>query len=114
MDAITRGTTPTIEVVVEADLTDFTCDLSIGRYGKPFFTADNEQMTFTYADDVSTCAFRLTQEQTLACKPGETFMQIRAIKDNDAIATEPIAIEVLNVIEQSIIEDTFDTPTAVD
>lgn len=109
MEQITRGTTPTIEIEVEADLTNYTCELSVGKYGKPFFTADNQQMTFTYADDVSTCAFKLTQEQTLACKPGETLMQMRAIKDSDAIATEALPIEVVNVIEQSIIEDTYDT-----
>lgn len=106
---LTRGTTPTVNIEVEADLTDYTCELSIGKYGKPYFTADNQQMSFSLSDGKSNCAFKLTQQQMLACKTGECLMQMRAVKDDTAIATEVVEIEVLDVIEQSVIDDVYDT-----
>lgn len=109
MDFITRGTTPTIEIIVDQDLTDYSCYLSIGKYGKPFFTADNRQMKLVRGDEGSVCAFTLTQEQTLSCKPGEYIMQMRSIKDDSAIATVPIDIEIRDVIEGGMIVDSYDT-----
>lgn len=109
MTQITRGTTPTVSIEVDADLTDFTCELSIGKYGKPYFTVDNESMTLSVSEGTSTCSFKLTQAQTLKCKAGKTLMQMRAIKNDDAIATNAVEIEVLDAIEQSVIEDVYDT-----
>ena len=106
---ITRGTTPTIEIEVDIDLTDYTCVLSIGKYGKPYVTVDNSQMTMAVSDGASTCAFKLTQAQSLACKKGSAIFQMRAVKDADAIVTEPIDVEIIDVIDQRVIEDIYDT-----
>lgn len=111
---IYRGTTPTVICTVEMDLTDYSCYLSIGaKANKPWFTADNRQMTLvvdTSGDvPVSTLSFTLTQQQTLSCKDGSAYIQLRIIKDDVALATDWGELLIGGIIEDGEITDDYDT-----
>lgn len=104
---ITRGTTPSIPVTVPMDLTGYTCYLSIGRKPRaPYFTADNSQMTAIYGE-TSTLVFTLTQEQTLACKAGTAYVQLRLIDGDTALASTMGEITVFDVVKDGEIEDVY-------
>ena len=114
MAEIYRGTTPTIMCSVEMDLTDYSCYLSVGpKARKPFFTVDNTQMAFDVDDSgeepVSTLAYTLTQPQTLACKAGKSYVQLRVVKDGVALATDWGELEVGDVIQDGEVTDEYDT-----
>lgn len=103
MEPITRGTTPTIELENDNDLTGYTCYLAIGKPKKPNLV---KTKTGVQGEDGKTVVeFRLEQADTLSLKPGSAQMQLRAIKDNDAIASEIIDIEVLDVIQDGVLAD---------
>lgn len=104
---ITRGTTPSIPVTVPMNLEGYTCYLSIGKKARaPYFTADNSQMTATYGE-TSTLIFTLTQEQTLSCKTGPAYVQLRLIKDDTALASTMGEIVVYDIIKDGEIEDVY-------
>lgn len=104
---ITRGTTPSIPVTVPMDLTGYTCYLSIGKKARsPYFTADNSQMVATYGE-TSTLVFTLTQEQTLACKAGIAYVQLRLIDGETALASTMGEIQVFDVVKDGEIEDVY-------
>jgi hypothetical protein len=115
MDAVFyRGTTPSITCEVEMDLTDWSCYLSVGpKENKPWFTADNSQMTIDVdasgETPVSTLVFTLTQAQTLACKTSDAHIQLRAIKDGTALATDWGEITIGGIIKDGAITDDYDT-----
>lgn len=104
MAQITRGTTPRIDIAVDADLTDYTCYLSIGRVGYEYVSAQTTECE-VLDDGTSLLHFDLTQDQTLSIPSGSHKMQVRSIKENDAIATELISLKVLDVIKDGVIED---------
>jgi len=106
-DGITRGTTPSITVTVPMNLEGYTCYLSIGRKPRaPFFTADNSQMVAEYGE-TSTLTFTLTQEQTLACKAGKAFVQLRIIDGDAALASTMGEIEIFDVVKDGVIQDEY-------
>lgn len=104
MAQITRGTTPKIEVKVDADLTDYTNYLSIGKVGEEIVSA---QSTVCEVDDdgSSLLTFKMTQEQTLSLPKGSLKMQVRSIKDDEAIATGLIPVSVADIIKEGVIVD---------
>lgn len=113
-NTIYRGTTPTVTCTVGMDLTDYSCYMALGpKAGKPYFVADNEQMEFSVDTSgeapVSTLAYTLTQEQTLKCKGGKCFVQLRVIKDAVALATDWGELTVGDIIEDGAIADEYDT-----
>lgn len=104
---ITRGTTPSITVSVPMNLEGYTCYLSVGKkLHAPYFTADNSQMSAIY-DETSTLVFNLTQEQTLACKPGAAYIQLRFIEGSTALASTIGTIEVFDIVKDGAIEDVY-------
>jgi len=110
MPTIHRGTTPTITCTVGMDLTDYSCYLAIGpKARKPWLIADNEQMIFSVEGDESTLAYTLTQEQTLECKAGKAYVQLRVIKDEVALASDFGELTIADIIEDGEITDDFDT-----
>ena len=109
-----RGTTPTVTCTVDMDLTDFSCYMAFGsKAHKPYFVADNEQMGFTVDTSgevpVSTLTYTLTQEQTLQCKAGKSYVQLRVIKDDVALATNWGELVINDIIEDGEIHDDYDT-----
>lgn len=107
MDGITRGTTPSITVTVPMDLMGYTCFLSIGRKPRaPYLTADNSQMVAEYGA-TSTLTFTLTQEQTLACKAGTAYVQLRIIDGDAALASTMAEVEIFDVVKDGVITDEY-------
>lgn len=104
---ITRGTTPSITVTVPMDLTGYTCILSIGKKQRtPYVTVDNAQMTATYGE-TSTLVFTLTQKQTLACKAGTAYVQLRLIDGDTALASTMSEMEVYDIVKDGEIVDAY-------
>ena len=109
-----RGTTPTVTCTVDMDLTDFSCYMAVGpKPRKPWLVADNRQMTFDLDTSgetpVTTLGYTLTQQQTLECKAGKAYVQLRVIKDDVALATDWGEISIGDIIEDGVIEDEYDT-----
>lgn len=110
MPTIYRGTTPTITCTVTddegntLDLTGYTLYFSIGKAKNPQLTVTNGQMSVTS----SAAAVTLTQEQTLALKKGDTYMQLRGVDGDVAIATEMDPLTVADIIYEEEIEDVTD------
>lgn len=105
---ITRGTTPSITVVVPMDLTGYSCYLSVGKRARhPWLTADNEQMEAECGEESSTLVFTLTQEQTLACDPGKAYVQLRLIEGDTAVASEMAEVRIADVIKDGEITDEY-------
>lgn len=109
-----RGTTPSVTCTVEMDLTDYSCYMAFGsKAHKPYFVADNEQMDFSVDTSgevpISTLVYTLTQEQTLLCKAGKSYVQLRVIKDGTALATDWGELRIGEIIEDGEIHDEYDT-----
>lgn len=96
---ITRGTTPSITFTVPMDLTDFDCELDIGKVGDPWVIVDGSQMVAEYGE-TSTIAFTLTEEQTLALRRGDAEVQLRIAKGDVSLATNRAPIRVEGLIRE--------------
>ena len=99
-----RGTTPAITLTVDTDLTGWTVYVTL-RNSKKLLTLENDRLTISYANDKSTVAFALTQEETLAFSVGTCEVQIRAIHDGSAIATNIQNIDVGRIILEGVIHE---------
>lgn len=107
-----RGTTPTITVKVNADLTDMGIHLAF-RVGdcRPIVKL-NDDMEITVeeldGEPVTTIVTRLTQEDTLSMRDGNKCeVQIRAIQDNGetAFATTIGTIPVKRILEEGVLRE---------
>lgn len=103
-NAIYRGTTPDIRCNASFDLTGYSVYVAIGpKPLKSWVLVNPDDITVERNGNVTRIMFRLTQEQTLACKAGKAFLQIRAVKDGNAIASDMVSIEIADVIEGGVI-----------
>lgn len=85
-----RGTTPHYTLTIEGyDLTQMTVFVTIRRGDCRTLTLTNDRLTIGYADNKTSIAFTLTQEETLMLREGTGKIQVRFIDaDGDAQATE--------------------------
>ena len=98
-----RGTTPTLTLTVDADIVGWTVYASFRTNGK-VFTFENDRLQMTSEDDVTTILLTLTQEETLAMH-GSAEVQIRAIKDGTAIATDIQRVDVGRILKDGVIDE---------
>ncbi len=98
-----RGTTPTLTLTVDADIVGWTVYASFETNGK-LFTFENDRLQMTSEDDVTTILLTLTQEETLAMH-GSAEVQIRAIKDGTAIATDIQRVDVGRILKDGVINE---------
>ena len=98
-----RGTTPTLTLTVDADIVGWTVYASFRTNGK-VFTFENDRLQMTSEDDVTTILLTLTQEETLAMH-GSAEVQIRAIKDGTAIATDIQRVDVGRILKEGVIDE---------
>lgn len=98
-----RGTTPTLTLTVDADIVDWTVYASFRTNGK-VYTFANDRLQMTSEDDVTTILLTLTQEETLAMH-GSAEVQIRAIKDGMAIATDIAKVDVGRILKEGVIDE---------
>lgn len=105
MATITRGTTPQLTATIrDANLQGMDVYLTVGRKdAQPWATVGPEGVTVEYDGTDTTVTATLTQEQTLACPVGGGFVQVRAYKDGQAIATGMVPVEVAPVIYNEVL-----------
>jgi hypothetical protein len=106
-----RGTTPTITVTVDADISDMTIYLTF-KSGCTEIVKSDDDLTVTtetaQSGDVSTIIeTTLTQEDTLAFKSGKDCeVQIRAVKQDGevAVATTIGTIPVKRILQEGVLD----------
>ena len=101
-----RGTTPTIPLVVDTDLNGWTVYVTLSN-GSHQITVDNTRLEIAYdAETESTdIEVALTQEETLSLPVGYADVQVRAIKDGIAIATDVQSIDVGRILKEGVIDE---------
>jgi len=105
-----RGTTPTITLTVDKDVSTWTLYATF-RSGMHNVTLENDRMTVelepkTETEEAKTLiTVTLTQEETLSLGVGNAEVQVRAIKDGTAIATDIKNIDVGRIIKDGVIDE---------
>lgn len=97
-----RGTTPTLHVTVDADLTDMELYLALKTGGRPLVVKRNRDMEIAVEDGKTSIELRLSQSDTLAMKAGDKCeVQLRAVTDGGetAIATTIASIPVQRILQ---------------
>lgn len=96
-----RGTTPTLTLHVGMDMTGWTVYVTMKGVGGSL-ELTNDRLDVQGGDD-PTIRFELTQAETLRLKPGKCSVQVRAVKDGYAVATDIKQFEVGKVLKEGII-----------
>lgn len=99
-----RGTTPTLTLTVDADIVGWTVYASFRTKSK-LFTFENDRLQMTADDDVTTILLTLTQEETLSLDVGAVEVQVRAIKDGTAIATDIQRVNIGGILKDGVIDE---------
>ena len=99
-----RGTTPTLTLTVDADIVGWTVYASFRAKSK-LFTFENDRLQMTAEDDVTTILLTLTQEETLSLDVGAVEVQVRAIKDGTAIATDIQRVNIGGILKDGVIDE---------
>ena len=99
-----RGTTPVITLTVDADIADWTTYVSFNN-GNAVTTFEDDRLTKTQDGIQTIIELTLTQEETLAFNVGSVEVQIRAIKDDVAIATNIVGMDVSRIIRDGVIDE---------
>ena len=98
-----RGTTPTITMTVDMDLTTWTVYISIHSTKNNTITFDDNRLTKSYANETTTMTLTLTQQETLALGVGIADIQLRAIKDGTAVASSIEQIPIGRILQDGVI-----------
>lgn len=99
-----RGTTPAIVLTVDADLTDYSVYVTIDSGCKQTIIG-NERLSMSYADGATSIEFALTQEETLAFSPGQAEIQVRAVHNDTAVATDIRTVNIGRILQEGVIDE---------
>lgn len=99
-----RGTTPAIVLTVDMDITQYTVYVTLKNRSAEI-TLSNDSVVMEYDDGKTTLTFALTQEQTLKFGTGTCEVQVRAIHDGTAIATDIQTIDVNRILKEGVIDE---------
>lgn len=99
-----RGTTPAIVLTVDMDLTGWTVYVTLKKGGKEL-TLLNDALTMEYQNSKTTIAFSLSQQQTLDFSVGTCEVQVRAVHDGTAIATDIQSLDVGRILKEGVIDE---------
>lgn len=105
-----RGTTPTIPLHVDTDISDHTIYVTLENSGNEI-TLENDRLTVEYVpahgnqSERTNISFILTQEETLALGMGMVEIQIRAIKDGVAVATDIVKTNNGRILLEGVIDE---------
>lgn len=99
-----RGTTPAIVLTVDMDITSYTVYVTLKNRSAEL-TLTNGAIVMEYEDDKTSIAFSLTQEQTLKFGTGTCEVQVRAIHDGTAIATDIKTMDVNRILKEGVIDE---------
>ena len=104
-----RGTTPTVTIEVGCDLTGYDCYATF-EWDRGQLTKSGDALEVV-GGAVSTVTVRLTQADTLSFPEDRTVkVQLRAVKDGDAIATEVGTLTASEVLLEEEIPLEEETP----
>ena len=96
-----RGTTPTVTLTVDADISDWTLYVTF-KSSSEKITFENNRLDCSYADDKTTILLTLTQNETLSLC-GVCEVQVRAIKNGTAVATDIQAVDFGRILKEGVI-----------
>lgn len=99
-----RGTTPAIVLTVDMDITSYTVYVTLKNRSNEL-TLTNDSVVMEYDDGKTTLTFALTQEQTLKFGTGTCEVQVRAIHDGTAIATDIKTMDVNRILKEGVIDE---------
>lgn len=99
-----RGTTPAIVLTVDMDITSYTVYVTLKNRSNEL-TLTNNSVVMEYDDGKTTLTFALTQEQTLKFGTGTCEVQVRAIHDGTAIATDIKTMDVNRILKEGVIDE---------
>lgn len=99
-----RGTTPAIVLTVDMDITSYTVYVTLKNRSNEL-TLSNDSVVMEYDDGKTTITFALTQEQTLKFGTGTCEVQVRAIHDGTAIATDIKTMDVNRILKEGVIDE---------
>jgi len=99
-----RGTTPAIVLTVDMDISSWTVYVTLKK-GAKILTLENERLTMDYANSKTSIAFALTQQETLDFSTGTCEVQVRAIHEGTAIATDIEKIDVARILKEGVIDE---------
>ena len=99
-----RGTTPTITLTVDADVHDWTMYVTFANGGNQV-TFEDDRLVKTLDGPQTKVEFVLSQEETLALSVGTVEVQIRAIKDGVALATDIQRLPIDRIIKEGVIDE---------
>lgn len=99
-----RGTTPAITLTVDADLTGWAVYVTL-RNKCHSLTIENDRLTIEAEEGISTVVFALTQEETLAFSVGSCEVQVRAIHNGTAIASDIASVDVGRILLEGVIDE---------
>ena len=99
-----RGTTPTITLTVDADLTGWTVYLALAQAGSVIVLED-DRVEATVSEGVTTLEFTLSQEETLSLAETPVELQVRAIRDGTALATDIRRLPVDRILQGGVIHE---------
>lgn len=98
-----RGTTPEYELLVDMDLTGWTCFVTL-RWSEVELDLEEDRLEVTGGEQ-STVRFSLSQEESLRFRPGMANIQLRAIKDGVAVATDIATVSVDRILRDGVIDE---------
>ena len=99
-----RGTTPAIVLSVDMDLIGWHVYVTL-KSRNNILTLDNGRLNMELSGRKTIIAFPLTQAETLAFSPGKCKVQVRAVHDGTAIASDIGEFEIDSILQQGIIHD---------
>lgn len=99
-----RGTTPAIVLTVDMDITSYTVYVTLKNRSNEL-TLTNDAVVMEFEDGKTSIAFSLTQEQTLKFGAGTCDVQVRAIHDGTAIATDIKTMDVNRILKEGLIDE---------
>lgn len=104
-----RGTTPTLRVTVDADITEYKLYLALKTRGKLIVKSDELEVSTEAGDKgtVTVIICRLTQEDTLAMQAGQKCeVQIRAVDKGGAtaLASNIDTIPVERILQDGVLD----------
>ena len=99
-----RGSTPTNTFTVPMDLHNATVYVSYEQDKRVVVEKTNDDLTFDSGESGYTISLTLSQEDTLAFRPGDVFIQIRYVFANgDADASSIIKTSAERIIKDGVI-----------
>ena len=99
-----RGTTPMITLKAKFDLRGWHLYVTL-KQGLNSYTFENDNVEVDFKNGYSFLSFMLTQEQTLSFNEnGKVEIQLRAAKDDSAIASKIEVVDVDRILMGGVID----------